>query len=165
MKRVLIPVDGSAKSVEAVRAAVRDGPAMIARIELVNVQPLFNRHIGRWLTREQRESWRAQRSERALARARTIVAMAGIECRTHAASGSVVPVVTAMARHLRSHEIVVGASRRGLLGRLLANSVSTQLLETSPVPVRVIPAAPAPLVEALALPAGLGLIALLILAD
>jgi nucleotide-binding universal stress UspA family protein len=165
MKRVLIPVDGSAKSIEAVRAAVREGPGIVARVDLVNVQPLFNRHIGRWVAREQRESWRAERSGRALARAKTIVAMSGIECRTHAASGPVVPVVAGLARHLRSHEIVVGASRRGLLGRLLANSVSTQLLEVSPVPVRVIPAAPRPLVEALALPAGLGLIALLILAD
>ena len=165
MKRVLIPVDGSAKSLEAVRAVTREGPGAIASVDLVNVQPLFNRHIGRWVARAQREAWRAQRSERALARAKGIVAMSGIECRTHAAAGSVVPIVAGMARHLRAHEIVVGASRRGLLGRFLANSVSTQLLEVSPIPVRVVPAAPAPLVEALAVPAGLGLIALLILAD
>lgn len=165
MKRILIPVDGSAKSLEAVRAVTRDGPETIARVDLLNVQPLFNRHVGRWVSREQRESWRAERSERALARARSIVAMSGIECRTHAAAGCVVPVIAGMAKHLRSHEIVVGASRRGLLGRVLANSISTQLLEISPIPVRVVPAAPAPLVEALAVPAGLGLIALLILAD
>jgi nucleotide-binding universal stress UspA family protein len=165
MKRVLIPVDGSAKSLEAVRATVREGPQTVARVELVNVQPLFNRHIARWLTRDQRDAWRAERSRLALARARTIVAMSGIECGTHSAAGPVVRVVAAMARDLRCHEIVVGASRRGLLGRLLANSVSTQLLEAAPIPVRVIPAAPAPLVEALALPAGLGLIALLFLLD
>jgi nucleotide-binding universal stress UspA family protein len=165
MKRVLIPVDGSSKSLAAVRATVREGPGAIARIELVNVQPLFNRHVARWLTRDQRQTWRAERSERALARARTLVAMSGIECQTHAASGPVVPVVAALARRLRCHEIVVGATRRGLLGRFLANSVSTRLLEASPIPVRVIPAAPAPLVEALALPAGLGLLALLFLVD
>ena len=52
MKRVLIPVDGSAKSLEAVRAVTREGPQTIARVDLVNVQPLFNRHVGRWLARE-----------------------------------------------------------------------------------------------------------------
>jgi nucleotide-binding universal stress UspA family protein len=165
VKRLLIPIDGSAKSLEAVRAAVRENPQAISRIDLVNVQPRFNRHVGRWLTREQRESWRLQRSRHALRRASTLVAMAGIEFRTHAAVGPVVPVLAAAARHLRSHEIVVAASRRSLLGRLLANSVSTQLLEASPVPVRVIPAAPAPLVEAFALPAGVGLLALIFFGD
>jgi hypothetical protein len=52
--------------------------------------------------------------------------------------------------------------------------MSTRLLEASSIPVRVIPAGPAPLVgapwsmawaEALAVPAGLGLIALLFLVD
>ena len=164
MKRVLIPVDGSAESLEAVRATVREGPNAIARIDLVNVQPLFNRHVGRWLTRAQRDAWRSERSQRALARAKSIVEMSGIPCQTHSAAGPVAPVVAAAAKRLRSHEIVVGATRRGLLGRLLANSVSTQLLEVSSVPVRVIPAGPAPLVETLALPAGLSLIALLIFA-
>jgi nucleotide-binding universal stress UspA family protein len=164
MKRVLIPVDGSVKSLEAVRATLREGPEAIARIDLVNVQPLFNRRVARWVARGERDAWRAERSRRALARAKSIVEMSGIACRTHSATGPVAPVVAATARRLRSHEIVVGASRRGLLGRLLANSVSTQLLEAASIPVRVIPAAPAPLVEALALPAGLSLIALLLFA-
>jgi nucleotide-binding universal stress UspA family protein len=164
MKRILIPVDGSAKSLAAVRASVAEGPGAIARIDLLNVQPLFNRHIGRWLTRAQREDWRAERSRRALARAKVIVEMSSIPCHAHSAAGAVVPVIAATAKRLRCHEIVVGASRRGLLGRLLANSVSTQLLEVSSLPVRVIPTAPAPLVEALALPAGLSLLALLIFA-
>lgn len=163
MKRVLIPVDGSAKSLEAVRATVREGVHAISSVELVNVQPLLNRHIGRWLTRAQRDGWRSERSQRALSRAKAIVEMSGIPCHTHSVAGPVAPRVAAAATHLRCHEIVVAAARRGLLGRLLANSVSTQLLEASSVPVRVIPAAPAPLVEALALPAGLGLVALLLL--
>ena len=62
-------------------------------------------------------------------------------------------------------EIVVGAARRGPLGRWLANSVSARLLEMSPVPVRVIPGARASAIERIALPAGLALAALLFLAD
>jgi len=59
----------------------------------------------------------------------------------------------------------VAATRRGALGRLLANSATSQLLESSTVPVRVVPGPAAPRFERLALPAGLGLVALLILAD
>jgi nucleotide-binding universal stress UspA family protein len=171
VKRILIPVEGSAKSLEAVRATVREGPNAVARIDLVNVQPLFNRHIACWIARDQREAWRSERSQRALARAKKIVEMSGIPCETHSAAGPVAPMVAATAKRLRCHEIVVSSRQRSLLGRLLANSVSTRLIEVSSVPVRVIPAGPAPLVgapwsmawaEALALPAGLSLIALLI---
>src|SRR5712664_555187 len=112
MKRVLIPVDGSARSLEAVRATVREGPNAIARIDLVNVQPLFNRHVSRWLTREQRDAWRSDRSQRALARARTIVEMSGIPCSEHSCAGPVAAVVTATAKRLRCHEIVVSARQR-----------------------------------------------------
>jgi nucleotide-binding universal stress UspA family protein len=163
MKRILIPVDGSSKSLAAVRAVVREGAGAIAQIDLVNVQPLFNRRVSRWVARSQRDAWRAERSERALARARTVVEMSGIPCRTHAEAGPVAEVIAAAANRLRSHEIVVGATRRALWGRFLANSASTRLLAVSAIPVRVIPVAPAPLIEALALPAGLGLVALLFL--
>jgi nucleotide-binding universal stress UspA family protein len=165
VKRVLIPVDGSARSLEAVRATVREGPNAIARIDLVNVQPLFNRHVACWITRDQREAWRSERSQRALARAKSVVEISGIPCQTHSAAGPVAAVVAAAAKRLRCHEIVVSARQRGLLDRFLANSMSTRLLEASSIPVRVIPAGPAPLVEALAVPAGLGLIALLFLVD
>ena len=140
MKRILIPVDGSAKSLEAVSACVREGPAAIARIDLLNVQPLLNSHIARWLTRAQRDSWRAQRSQLALARAKGKVEMAGIPCHTHSATGPIAGVIAATAQRLRCHEIVIGASRRGPLARFLANSISTQLLEASCLAVRVIPA-------------------------
>jgi nucleotide-binding universal stress UspA family protein len=164
MKRVLIPVDGSAKCLEAVRATVREGPNAIARIDLINVQPLFNRHVGCWIARHQREAWRSERSRRALARAKSIVEISGIPCQTHSAAGPAARGVVAAAKRLRCHEIVVGARQRGLLGRFLANSMSSQLLEASSIPVRVIPAGRVPLVEALALPAGLSLLALLIFA-
>jgi nucleotide-binding universal stress UspA family protein len=165
MKRVLIPVDGSAKSLEAVRATAREGPHAISGIELVNVQPLFNRHISRWLTRDQREAWRAERSRQALSQARTVVEFHGVPCGTHAAAGAVVDVVAATASRLRCHEIVIGARRRGAIGRLLANSISTRLLEVSAVPVRIIPAARAPFLDSLALPAGLGLALYLLFLD
>jgi nucleotide-binding universal stress UspA family protein len=138
VKRLLIPVDGSARSLDAVRAAVREGAGAIERIDLINVQPLLNRHIARWLSRAQREAWRRERSEKALGFARKIVLMAGIPCEAHAAAGTPATVIAAAARRLRSHEIVLGSRRRSLLARLLSNSLSAQLLAVAPIPVRVI---------------------------
>ena len=164
MKRILIPVDGSAQSLAAVRAVVRDGPAHVERVDLVNVQPLLNLHISRWVPRATRDAWRAERSGAALKEARALLDASGIPWAAHATVGAVAASINGTARELGSDEVVIGATRRGPFARAFANSVSTQLLETSRVPVRVIPAAEAPIFGRVALPAGLGLAALLFIA-
>jgi nucleotide-binding universal stress UspA family protein len=165
MKRVLVPVDGTPHSLTAVRAVVKEGPEAIARVDLVNVQPLLNRHVSGWIGKQQRDAWRADRAEAALQRALQLVAMAGIPVHSHMATGPVAAAIVEAARRLRSHEIVVAARRRNPLERMVADSVSAKLLELSPLPVRVIPGDDPAAFERLAVPAGLGLIALLVLAD
>lgn len=165
MKRVLIPVDGTPDSLAAVRAAMREGPSAVERIDLLNVQPLLHRHISRWVAPAQREAWRAERSAAALAPARALLESSGFEWAAHASAGPVAATISRTAKALRSDEIVIGAARRGPFARAFANSVSTQLLETSGVPVRVIPTVAVPMFQRLALPAGLGIIALLMLVD
>ena len=105
MKRILIPVDGSPESLEAVRAAASYGPAAISRIELLNVQPLLHRHISQWVAKRDRDAWRAQRAEEALAPARRIVEEAGIACRTHVRMGPFGQVVRETAQALGVREI------------------------------------------------------------
>jgi nucleotide-binding universal stress UspA family protein len=163
MKRILIPVDGTAKSLAAVRAAVSSEKGGVDVIDLLNVQPRLHRHISQFVSREDRDAWRRDNAERALEPARQIVEKAGIACRTHVGVGPIARVVADTARLLGASEIVIGATRRGLLGRLLANSPSTRLLQLISVPVRVIPAAMPPGYERFAVPAGLG-VALLVLA-
>lgn len=165
MKKVLIPIDATPQSLDALRTAVREGPGAIESIELLNVQPLFHRHVARWLSRDARDGWRAERAAAALQPAQRIVESSGIPWRSHTAAGPVVESIAHAARELRCDEIVVGATRRGALGRLLANSTTASLLEASTVPVRIVPGPHAPRIERVAVPAGLGLIALLFLAD
>jgi nucleotide-binding universal stress UspA family protein len=165
MKRVLIPVDGSQASLEAVRIVAKEGPDEIERIDLVNVQPLLNRHIAGWIGKQRRDAWRAERAQRAFAQAVQIAALSGIDVRTHLATGPVAAAIARAARELHANEIVLCSSRRNPIDRMLANSVSSRLLQVATVPVRIIPGAEPPFVERLAVPAGLGLIALFVLAD
>jgi nucleotide-binding universal stress UspA family protein len=132
MKKILIPVDGTERSLATVRSALRPGPSAISRIDLVNVQPLFHRHIARWTSRRTREAWRAERSSAALDPARRLVELAGIPCSTHALAGPHEAMIREAARALGADEVV---------------------------------SSPRPLAERYAIPAGLGLIALLLLAD
>jgi nucleotide-binding universal stress UspA family protein len=163
--RILIAIDGKPESLAAVRAVLREGPAGVDRVDLVNVQPLLHRYVSRWIARSQREGWREERSAAALAPARSMLQTAGFNPGTHAIAGHLAPSIAKLAQDLRSDQIVIGSSRRGPFGRAFANSVSTRLLEASSVPVRVVPTAEASLLQRLALPAGLGLVALLLLAD
>ena len=165
MKRIVIPVDGSAASLAAVRFAAREAPLEPVHLELVNVQPRLNRHIAAHLSRAMREGWRRDRAIAATAEARRIARASHLDCATHVRCGAVVPAIVAAARELGADEILIGAPRRGTLASWLANSVCTRLLAASPIPVRVVSTGRAPYFERFALPAGLGLLALALLAD
>ncbi len=165
MRKILVPVDGSAKSLAAVRAAVAEGREHIDRIDLVNVQPPFNRHISRFVPWRDRQGWREERAEQAFEPARRLVETSGIACRTHAVVGPLAPSIAEEARRLGTHEIVLGVTQRGALGRLVRNSVSARLLEMSQIPVRVIPAGPASPLERIAVPVGIGMALIALAAD
>jgi nucleotide-binding universal stress UspA family protein len=165
MKKMLVGVDGSAASLEATRCAVRLATSMPLELEIVNVQPRLHRHIADRLPAEVRHAWRSRRAREALGAAERLAADAHVPFRSHVLVGPPAARLLWAAREFVVDEIVVGAARRGPLGRWLANSVSAKLLEMSAVPVRVVPSGAAPLLERFALPAGLGLVALLLLAD
>ncbi len=105
MKRILIPVDGSPENLETVRTAASYGPAAVSRIELLNVQPPLHRHISQWVAKRDRDAWRAERAEAALAPARRIVEAAGIACTTHVRVGTYNNAVRETARALGVRDI------------------------------------------------------------
>lgn len=157
MKTVLIPVDGSPTGLQVVKSVLAAAHGGIDRIHLLNVQPRFTRHASRYLPRRTRDGWREERARAALEPARKLVDAAGVACITHAGVGPTAQVVADTARLLGVSEIVLGTTRRNPLGRLLANSLSSRLLEKASVPVRVVPVAPAPAFERFAAPVGIGL--------
>ena len=51
MKTILVPIDGSARALDALRVVLRDGSEALGRIELLNVQPRLHRHIAEKVAR------------------------------------------------------------------------------------------------------------------
>lgn len=165
MKRILVPVDGTDRSLAAVRAAVAEGRGRIDRIDLVHVAPALTRHAARFVSRRERERWRDEQASAAFGPARRLVEASGIACRTHVVRGRLARAVAEAARHLGTHEIVVAATRRGPFAQFLANTLGTRLLDEASVPVRLVPAASASPFERFAVPTGVGVgFALLVLA-
>jgi nucleotide-binding universal stress UspA family protein len=165
MKRIVIPVDGSSASLEAVRLAAREAPLEPVQLELVNVQPRLNRHIASHLTRGCRDAWRRDRAAAALSEARRLARASHMDFATHVRCGPVVPSVLAAARELGADEILIGAPRRGMLASWLANSFSARLVAASPIPVRVVSTGRAPWAGRIAWPAGLGILLVWLLVE
>ena len=164
--KVLIPVDGSNNSLLAVRHAIaehrRHGEL---ELHLFNVQPRLSRHISRFVSRHDRQAYMHDRADAALASAVGLVKDAGVPHQTHWASGQRAEEICRIATRLGVHHIVMGTARKNSITRMIEDSVTHRVLETTPVPVEVITGDAVSRWERWGLPAGvLGAGGLLLLA-
>jgi nucleotide-binding universal stress UspA family protein len=167
MFRILVPINGSADSLNAVEYAIRLCELRTeAQLHLVNVQPLFSRHIARFLPRATIQEERSRRGTVALAAARSMAEQAGIAFVCRVTSGRTAAALAAYAHDFGIDQIVMGTARKSPLLRLLTGSVTTRLIEVAHVPVEIIAGSRPGLLARWGLPAGIGLgIALALLAE
>jgi len=137
--KVLLPVDGSALSLEAVHHAirlVRDG--LKAEFVLANVQAksslyeLVVVHDAEALRRVALEA-----GEHALAQAETLLADAGIEHETEIASGDPAHTLLELIESNGCQAVIMGAHGEGANTAVLG-SVAQSLLRHSSVPVMIV---------------------------
>ena len=139
MLKVLIPVDGSANALRAVRHAIAEYQRHHElELHLLNVQPRLSRHIGRFVSRDDREGWQRDRSDAALASAEALLARAGVPHQRHWVTGERAAEICRAAERLGVHHIVMGTARKNSITRMLEDSTTHRVLETTPVPVEVV---------------------------
>ena len=139
MLKVLVPVDGSPNALRAVRNAIVEYQRHHElELHLLNVQPHLSRHIGRFVSRQDREGWHHDRAEAAMASARTELQQAGVPHETHWVVGDRAAEICRAAKRLGVHHIVMGTARKNSLTRMLEDSVTNRVLEATPVPVEVV---------------------------
>jgi hypothetical protein len=79
MLKVLVPVDGSANALHAVRHTIAEYQRHHElELHLLNVQPRLYRHIARFVSRRDRQAWQHDRADAALAAARALLTQAGV---------------------------------------------------------------------------------------
>jgi nucleotide-binding universal stress UspA family protein len=143
MLKLLVPVDGSERSLQAVRhAAFLFQERCAAEVVLLNVQPRLEGsrldafHSSRHLMAIERSDAR-----HALAQARRILDDAKVRHSTRVQIGPVAPCIVRCADEERCDEIVLAAPRPGFLhaiGRLFSRSLLDQVALRSPVPVTAV---------------------------
>lgn len=163
---ILVPVDRSPNALRAVRHAIaeyrRDHEL---QLHLLNVQPRVSRHAARFVSRADREGWLHDRADAAMAPAVALLTEAGVPHQTHWATGERADQICRAAQRLNVHHIVIGTARKNSITRMLEDSMTHRLLETTPVPVEVIAGDAVSKWERWGLPAGaIGLGGLLVLA-
>ncbi len=166
MLKVLVPVDGSPNSLRAVQHAIAEYQRHHElELHLLNVQPRLSRHVARFLSRHDRETWHADRAGAALAAAKALLERAGVPYTVHWALGDRAQEICQTAERLQVHHIVMGTARRNSITRMLEDSVTDRVLTTTPVPVEVIAGDAVSKWERWGLPAGvLGAAGLVIMA-
>ena len=139
MLKVLVPVDGSTNALRAVRHAIAEYQRHYElELHLLNVQPRLSRHFARFFSRDDRQAWHHAEADAALAGARALLVSAGVPCQTHWAVGQRAAEICAAAQRLGAHHIVMGTARKNSITRMLEDSVTNKVLETTPVPVEVV---------------------------
>lgn len=157
MSTLLLSCDGSIHALHAVRhviAGARCGT--VRRVHLVNVQPPFSAYLARHVDRETRMDFQRERAEAALAEARKLLDGAGVSYEVHMEVGDKARCISGLARRLACDRIVLGTARKSGLVRALGNSLTSRILEHSTVPVEVITADRASVLERVGIPAGVG---------
>jgi len=162
---ILVPVDASPNALRAVRHAIAEYRRHHElRVHLLNVQPRLSRHAARFVSRADREGWLRDRADSAMAPAVALLTDAGVPHEKHWATGERVEQICRAATRLDVQRIVMGTARKNSITRMLEDSMTHRLLETTPVPVEVIAGDAVSKWERWGLPAGaLGLGGLLIL--
>lgn len=153
--KIMVPVSGSAASLKAVEEAIKAARGCNdALIQLVNVQPVFHRHIARHAKPGDLYRMRTDRARRALEAALWKVRAAGVPSESHMLQGPLCEAIAAFASSQRVSSIVMttpetsGGFRKPLAARVIA---------AVDVPVEVVNTGPASPLERFGLPAGLGI--------
>jgi nucleotide-binding universal stress UspA family protein len=139
MKHILVPVDGSAGALRALRhaaALARRG----ARLELVNVQPPMPLYgmVRAYMHEAQYREVCVDAARKVLARAERVARAARAPFRSHMVIGEAGEALAAAARRLRCGAIVMGTRGQGAVGNLVLGSVATKVVHLARVPVTLV---------------------------
>jgi nucleotide-binding universal stress UspA family protein len=157
MLKVLVPVDGTGNSLTAVRHVITQYQRHHElELHLLNVQPRLSAHVSRWISRRNREDFYAEQAGSALKQAHELLDAAGVPHQTHWRVGQRAAEICRSAGELGADHIVMGTARKNSLTRMLEDSVTSAVLEKTPVPVEVIAGAQVSWLERWLLPMGVG---------
>jgi nucleotide-binding universal stress UspA family protein len=140
MKTILVPVDGSASSLNALKAAI----TMMREhgsdtLHVLNVQyPIVSGNVTRFISSEAIHDYYREEGEKMLASARALLTEAGISAQIKIEVG---PPAKTIAQYVNDHHcdlVIMGTRGLGGVSGLVLGSITTKVLHLVNVPVTLI---------------------------
>ncbi|WP_338879273.1 universal stress protein [Achromobacter veterisilvae] len=140
VKNVLVPVDGSANSLRAVRYMVdhirENGPCAI---HLLNVQlPIVSGTVLAFVDQTTIQEYYEDEAKTALSDAKAVLDKSGIVYQAALRVGNIAESIKAYATEQQCDHVVMGSRGLGATGSLLLGSVTLKVLHTIHIPVILI---------------------------
>lgn len=129
MLKALVPVDGSANSLDAVRHVIKlvqDREPL--EIHLLNVQPALRGDVTAFVPKSVVKGFHWEEGQKALEGARALLDRAGLTYNAHVGIGPPAAVIAHCAEELRCDKVVMGTHGYGTVAQLLLGSVSHQAI-------------------------------------
>lgn len=138
MSRILVAVDGSSHSDNAVRFVIDLARRGRLDIHLVTVQPMLPGGVRTFVPKELINNFYNDEGRKALSSARALLDAAGLAYETHIAIGPVARAIVEFADKLDCGQIVMGSRGHGATAGLLLGSVATGVIAGSTQPVTIV---------------------------
>jgi nucleotide-binding universal stress UspA family protein len=136
---LLIPVDGSIHSDNAVRHALALKQYMPLEIHLLNVQPgLHSGHAKMFVSDKQLHDYQREQADQALQSARALLDAAKTTYQHHIGVGAPAETIVAFAKEKHCDQIIMGARGAGAITKLILGSVATEVIELAEIPVTLV---------------------------
>jgi nucleotide-binding universal stress UspA family protein len=141
MLKALVPVDGSANSLWAVRHViklVKDREPL--EIHLLNVQPPVHGDVTMFISGSAVKAFHDEQAAKALAPACRLLENDSVPYTPHVAVGHTAQVIAAWARKLHCDKVIMGTRGHGTMAQLLLGSVTNAVIhELDPrIPVTLV---------------------------
>jgi YjbE family integral membrane protein len=157
MQKVLVPVDGSRNALHAVRHVIDEfAKKPDFEVHVLNVQAPFSRHIARFVSKNDRDSYHRDQAEHVLGPIRKMLDDFRVPYATHTRLGHKAEMIAEEARRLRCDRIVLGTARKNSLTRMVEASVTNRVLDLTSVPVEIVVGDSVSKLERYGIPAGIG---------
>lgn len=139
MSRILVAVDGSTHSDNAVRFAAelarRSG---FTEIHLITVQPMLPGDVLAFVPKANIDKYYAEGAAEALRSAKSLLDAAKLPYKTHVEIGPVGPAIVDCANAQQCEQIVMGSRGHGAAMNLILGSVATSVIANAAQPVTIV---------------------------
>jgi len=140
MKKILVPIDGSGPSLNALKAALElaRGDSGVA-LHVISVQPpIASGNVKRFISEETLAGYYHDEGEKALVDARSIIAQSGVAAQVGVQVGPVAQTIAQYAHDNGCGHIIMGTRGLGNVSGLLLGSVATKVLSLVDIPVTLV---------------------------